>query len=69
MSVCTVYPNERSLSAMIFSMEAVVSVDWAVTLLIVFLVPFSAYSRKRFNPATPIEEVRFRSIISDLKVE
>ena len=33
------------------------------------LVPFSAYSRKRFSPATPIEEVRFRSIMSDLSVE
>ena len=69
MSVCTVYPKERSLSAMIFSIDTVSSDKEGRELPGVFLVPFSAYSRNRFNPATPIDEVRLRSIISDLKVE
>ena len=69
MSVCTVYPSERNLSAMIFSIEADVSDDGLAALLTTFLVPFSAYSRKRFSPATPMEEVRFKSIMSDLRVE
>ena len=69
MSVCTVYPKERSLSAMIFSIDTVSSGKEGRELPSVFLVPFSAYSRNRFNPATPIDEVRLRSIISDLKVE
>ena len=51
---------------MIVSMEAVASDSCLGTLLMVLRAPFSAYSRKRFSPATPIEEVRFRSIISGL---
>ena len=54
MSVCTVYPKERSLSAMIFSIDTVSSGKEGRELPSVFLVPFSAYSRNRFNPATPI---------------
>ena len=54
---------------MIFSIDTVSSDKEGRELPGVFLVPFSAYSRNRFNPATPIDEVRLRSIISDLKVE
>ena len=69
-SVCTVYPEERNLSAIIFSIEVSSSeVRILVEVFSMRLVPFSAYSRKRFSPATPIEEVRFRSIMSDLSVE
>ncbi len=69
-SVCTVYPKERSLSAMIFSIDTVSSDKEGrepagcvpCTFFRIFEKPFQSGHSDR-------DEVRLRSIISDLKVE